>query len=89
MDGTVDAPNILSEPKRSDLSINQEHWSLRPPGAAILPVFGMLMGLSLGQSIKLGLFLCSVIGGVGWLIVFKRFNIDNRIIFIVSNFTWI
>ena len=84
MDGTVDAPNILSEPKSSDLSINQENWSLRPPGAAILPIFGMLMGLSLGHSIKIGLFLCSVIGGAGWLIVFKRFNIDNRIIFIVA-----
>jgi hypothetical protein len=86
MDGTVDAPNILSEPKRSDLSINQDNWSLRPPGAAILPLIGMLFGLSLGQSIKLGLFLCAVIGGVGWLIVFKRFNIDNRIIFIVTIF---
>jgi hypothetical protein len=84
MDGTVVAPNILSEPKRSDLSINQDNWSLRPPGAAILPLIGMLMGLSLGQSIKLGLFLCSVFGGAGWLIVFKRFNIDNRIIFIVA-----
>ena len=53
---------------------------------AILPIFGMLMGLSLGHSIKLGLFVCSVIGGAGWLIVFKRFNIDNRIIFMVSIF---
>ena len=82
--GKVDAPNILSEPKRSDLSINHENWSLRPPGAAILPLIGMLMGFSLGQSIKLGLFLCSVIGGTGWLIIFKKFNIDKSIIFIAA-----
>lgn len=82
--GEVSFPNILSEPSREDLSLNQKNWNLRPPGAAILPIFGMLMGLSLGQSVKLGLFLCSVIGGAGWLIVFKRFNIDNRIIFIVA-----
>ena len=42
-------PNILSEPQRSDLSINQKNWSLRPPGAAVLPVAGLLIGLSLGQ----------------------------------------
>ena len=84
--GEVNAPNILSEPKRSDLSINQKNWSLRPPGAAILPATGLLIGLSLGQSIQLGLLSCSVIGGYGWLLLFKKFCINKHIIFIVAIF---
>ena len=84
INGEVNAPNILSEPRREDLSTNQEKWSLRPPGAAILPTFGMLLGLSLGQSIKLGLLFCSVTGGAGWLIVFKKFNVDKHFIFIAA-----
>ena len=84
--GEVNAPNILSEPQRSDLSINQKNWSLRPPGAAVLPVAGLLIGLSLGQSIQLGLLSCSVIGGYGWLLLFKKFCINKHITFIVAIF---
>ena len=59
---------------------------LRPPGAAVLPVAGLLIGLSLGQSIQLGLLSCSVIGGYGWLLLFKKFCINKHITFIVAIF---
>ena len=75
INGQVAAPNILMEPYRNDLSIDQKNWMLRPPGSTLLPIVGMLLGLSLGQSIKLGLFLCSIIGGLGWLSIFRRFNV--------------
>ena len=72
------------QPLREDLAIDQANWSLRPPGAAILPTIGMLFDLSIGQSIKLGLFLCSITGGLGWVLFFERINISKHIIFMLS-----
>ena len=76
---------IFYQNREEDLSTNQEKWSLRPPGAAILPTFGMLLGLSLGQSIKLGLLFCSVTGGAGWLIVFKS-SMSINILYLLQQF---
>ena len=84
INGQVTAPNILMDPRRNDLSLDQKSWILRPPGATLLPTIGMLVGLSLGQSIKLGLFSCSIIGGFGWLSIFRRFNIGKPIILIIT-----
>ena len=84
INGQTVAPNFISEPKRIDLAVNQSNWSLRPPGAAILPAIGMLLGLSLGHSIQISLLLCSILGGFGWLHVFKEFKIDKYIIFLFS-----
>ena len=84
INGKVSTPNIILEPQREDLAIDEANWSLRPPGAAILPAIGMLFGLSLGQSIKIGLFLCSITGGMGWLLLFERFNISKNVILILA-----
>ena len=84
IEGKVHSPNFLQEPQSGDLSLNHKNWILRPPGAAILPTIGMLMGFSLGQSIQLGLFLCSIIGGLGWLFLFKQFKLSKSIIFICA-----
>jgi len=84
INGEVSTPNITLEPKREDLAIDEANWSLRPPGASILPVIGMLFDLSLGQSIKIGLFLCSITGGIGWLLLFERINISKQLIFMLA-----
>jgi len=84
INGEVSAPNIILEPKREDLAIDEANWSLRPPGASILPAIGMLFDLSLGQSIKIGLFLCSITGGIGWLLLFERINISKQLIFMLA-----
>ena len=67
IEGKVHSPNFLLRPDPNDLSGNLIIWNLRPPGAALLPVPGMLIGLSLGLSIKMALFFCSIAGGFGWL----------------------
>lgn len=84
INGQVVAPNILMEPSRNDIAIDQGNWILRPPGSTLIPIIGMRLGLSLGQSIKLGLFLCSIIGTIGWLFIFRRFNVNKNIILIIA-----
>lgn len=84
VNGKTVAPNIISAPNRQDLSGDQSNWSLRPPAAALLPVIGMLFDLSLGHSIQISLIVISIIGGLGWLNVFKEFKISKYINFIVS-----
>ena len=84
INGEVNAPNNFMQPLREDLAINHAYWSLRPPGAAVLPAIGMLFDLSLGQSIKIGLFLSSFMGGLGWILLFERFNISRHIIFVLT-----
>ena len=74
----------MVQPLRKDLAIDHSNWSLRPPGAAVLPAIGMVLGLSLGQSIKIGLFLCSITGGLGWILLFERFNISKHLIFVLT-----
>ncbi len=84
INGQIVAPNFISEPDKEDLAVNQTNWSLRPPGAAILPAIGMLLGLSLGHSIQISLLLCKILGGFGWLHVFREFKIDKYIILLIS-----
>lgn len=82
--GTVNAPNILVEPNKSDLSADQSTWSIRPPGAALLPLPGTFLGFSLGSSIQFGLIICSLSGGLGWLQVVKKFNIEKTVVLLVA-----
>ena len=62
--GLVPYPNFVLEPNSGNLSINELNWQIRSPGPSLLGMPGMLLGLSLGTSIKLGLFLCSLV--VDW-----------------------
>ena len=83
-EGTVNAPNLINQPDRTNLSLNRTEWLLRPPGASLLPIPGMLIGLSLGQSIKLALLACGLVGGWGWLKLFSLFKITQSILFIIA-----
>lgn len=83
-EGIVNAPNIINQPDRTNLSSNKTEWLLRPPGASLLPIPGMLIGLSLGQSIKLALLACGLVGGWGWLKLFNMFKITQSILFIIA-----
>ena len=65
--GIVEHPNFLAQPKWTNLAEDHTNWSLRPPGASWLPLPGLLIGLSLGSSLRVGLFLCMLIGGFGWI----------------------
>ena len=84
VEGLVTYPNFLLSPAPNDLSQNVINWSLRPPGAALLPVPGMLIGLSLGDSIQFALFICSIAGGIGWLYLFKKSGIPQQVLLIIS-----
>ena len=82
--GLVPYPNFVLEPKSGNLSINELNWQIRSPGPSLLGIPGMLLGLSLGTSIKLGLFLCSLSGGLGWLRFFKKCGVADPILLIVA-----
>ena len=65
--GTVQHPNFLAQPKWTNLADDTIDWSLRPPGASWLSLLGLSVGISLGNSLRIGLFLCMLIGGLGWI----------------------
>lgn len=83
-EGIVNAPNIINQPDRTNLSSNRTEWLLRPPGASILPIPGMLIGLSLGLSIKLALLACGLVGGWGWLKLFSILKTPRSVLFIIA-----
>ena len=82
--GNVKFPNFLIQPNSDDLSSNQQTWSLRPPGASLLAIPGMCIGFSLGKSIQITLLGCSIIGGYGWLAIFRKLGINNTTLLIVA-----
>ena len=84
IEGSVSSPNQFLSPDKSDLSKDSVTWSLRPPGAALLPIPGLLAGFSLGHSIQLAIFCALIAGGFGWLFFFKRFVKSNEVLFMVS-----
>ena len=82
--GVVDSPNFIREPKSSNLSEDQSSWSLRPPGAALLPIPGLLIGLSLGLSVQIGIFIFLLIGGLAWLKIFERAKVCKSGLLLLS-----
>jgi hypothetical protein len=66
-DGQTTAPNFVKNPSPADFSIDREEWIPRPPGASWMPLPGLLLGLSVGNSIQLALFTLALAGGIGWL----------------------
>ena len=83
-DGKVSSPNLLLEPNQHNLSEDKVNWSLRPIGAALLPLPGMLLGFTIGSSVKIGIFCCMLTGGWCWLILFNRHKINNIYMCIVA-----
>ena len=67
IEGESIGPNMLASPERGDLSVNEQNWMVRPPGGAWLPLPGLLLGFSLGNSLHISLFILSVAFGAGWL----------------------
>lgn len=67
IEGVSIAPNFLSSPDSSNLSANNSKWIPRPPGGSLIPLPGLLLGLSLGSSIHIALFLLSIAFGAGWI----------------------
>lgn len=67
INGESISPNVLSSPNRDDLSVNKTGWQIRPPGGALIPLPGLLVGFSLGSSIHFTLFGLLIAGGIGWL----------------------
>jgi hypothetical protein len=72
------APNFLSEPDPHDLSKEISLWSLRPPSASWLPLFGLSLGMTIGQSIWITLLLLCLLGGVGWIRLSNTLGIDSE-----------
>ena len=67
VEGDSSSPNFLSTPQRENLSAKESNWILRPPGASWIPLPGLILGLSVGHSIQISLFLLSIASGTGWL----------------------
>ena len=67
VEGVTVAPNMLSSPDLKNLSVNQLSWIVRPAGGAWIPVPGLLLGLSLGNSLHISLLILSIAFGIGWL----------------------
>ena len=72
INGLAPYPNMLQEPSAADLSRDISSWSLRPIGAALLPYTRNANRFKLGNSIKLGVFLCLILGGCGWIRFFQK-----------------
>jgi hypothetical protein len=67
IEGLVIAPNMLSSPFYQNLSANESDWIVRPPGGAWIPLPWLFLGVSLGNSIQISLFILSIAFGTGWL----------------------
>ena len=76
-EGIVDQPNFLANPEWKNLAADEKNWSPRPPGASLLPIPGLLLGLSLGNSLRIGLFLCILAGGLGWIKFCKNIGLSS------------
>jgi hypothetical protein len=83
--GDTSLPNISSLANWHDLSKDNKAWSLRPPGASQLPLLGLYCGLSLGESIRWGLFSLACVGGLGWLRTATRIGIGNKAVLLLSS----
>ena len=80
----VGFPNFYLHPDWQDLSNDKIIWSMRPPGASWIALPGLLFGMPIGLSIKFALFACTLIGGLGWLALCKRFKLPASSILIFA-----
>ena len=75
--GIVEHTNFVAQPRWTNLTEDHTSWSLRPPGASWLPLPGLLIGLSLGNSLRVGLFLCVLSGGLGWIKFCEKLKLSS------------
>ena len=71
------APNFIVSPDISDLSLDKQTWISRPPAGSLLALPGMLLGLSLGNSVHCSLMALAIIGGAGWLFLSARLSFSS------------
>ena len=79
MEGKSASPNSLTSPDPTDLSINRTNWNIRPPGASWIPLPGLFVGLSVGNSILIALFALGIVSGIGWLKLAQGFSLPKSI----------
>ena len=84
--GKSSSPNILVTPNPNDLSVDKSKWILRPPGASWIPLPGLLIGLSIGNSILIALFLLGLASGLGWLILAKYLCLTRQTLHFLATF---
>ena len=79
IEGKSASPNSLTSPEPTDLSINRSNWNIRPPGASWIPVPGLFLGLSVGNSILIALYALGLVSGIGWLKLAQGFSLPKSI----------
>ena len=84
VENKVKLPNFCSTPKLINLSKDDMQWQLRPPGASWLVLPFMLIGMSLGHSIIITLFVLGLFGGIGWILLAKKIGIGKNGQYILS-----
>ena len=77
-------PNYGSSPLYEDLSQNKSSWSPRPPGASWIVLPGLYLGLSIGDSLRLSLFILLICGGIGWLKLSKKFKMCTESLILIA-----
>ena len=80
----TDYLNLLVSPNPKDLNQNIPNWMMRPPGASWLPIPGLFLGFNLGHSLHLVLFILSIMSGLGWLTLAKKFSIPQSGLLLLS-----
>ncbi len=84
IEGINTVPNYASFPIHEDLYQDSSGWNPRPPAASWMALPGLLLGLSLGNSLKLSLFILLICGGIGWLELTKQFKVSSGSIFLIT-----
>tara|TARA_B100002019_G_scaffold293498_1_gene321539 strand:- start:1203 stop:3188 length:1986 start_codon:yes stop_codon:yes gene_type:complete len=84
IEGFTKAPNYCSYPKTSDLSQNTSTWSPRPPVASWITLPGLYLGMSIGDSLRLILFILQIYGGIGWLKLSDQFKMSTESLILIA-----
>ena len=86
--GASNSINRLVRPDVSDLSRDVDEWIVQwTPGTELLVYPMMRAGLSLGASVRIVAAVALVVGAVGWITWFERFDVPPAIIAILAA-TW-
>lgn len=78
LDDKVKGLNYDVLPVPSDLSQTKQKWILRPPGMSFLLIPFMCIGIPLGLSLKITLFLLHFSSCLGWLFFAYQLRINHK-----------
>ena len=85
-EGKTNLPHFHLIPSNEDLATDIEKWGIRPPGASLLPIIGLKLGASLGQSIWIFLLTFALLGGIGWIRLSKSLFLSKESLIILTIF---